>query len=112
VRSGEARVARRERGARGGDSGAGTDAVDHRPGGGSGDDRKPGDDADHHAGGAEAQAAPFVQVDQLERHHRAPAEVVQEDPGLHDPELPGQAERELLDCRRPQYVIVQRSFLL
>jgi hypothetical protein len=51
------------------------------------------------------KAAAVVEVDHLEGEDRAPADVVQEDPDLDDPELAREAERQPLG----EIVIVQRS---
>src|SRR5262249_61488122 len=62
---------------------------------------------DDEARHAKAEAAPVVEVDHLEGQDGAPAEVVEEDPGLDDPELARQAVREAPES----YVTVQRSHL-
>jgi hypothetical protein len=82
-------VAGGERHAGGGGDGAGAEAVDDGTGHGGGDDGKAGDGADDEAGEADAEATDVVQIDDLEWHDAAPAEVVEEDPGFDDP-----------DCRR------------
>src|SRR5262249_16030703 len=71
--------------------GGGAERGARRRGERGGHDRHAGHDADDQARDAEAEAAPVVEVDHLEGQHGAPAEVVEEDPGLDDPELPGQA---------------------
>jgi hypothetical protein len=81
--------------------------VDQRTGERGGHHGETRDDSDDEAGDAEAEASALVEVDDLERHHAAPAEVVQEDPRLDDPEVPRQ-----IDAQEPtEFVIVQWSHL-
>ena len=54
-----------------------------------GHDRGTGQRADDEAGSAKAEPSPVVQVDHFEREHGAPAEGVQEDPDLDEPQLTG-----------------------
>jgi hypothetical protein len=75
------------------------------PGERRGHDCEAGDDADHETRHAEAEAPALVEVDDLERHHAAPAEVVEEDPRLDDPQLPRQLEAH----ESTNFVIVHRS---
>ena len=53
---------------------------------------------DDETGDPEAEAAALVEVDDLERQDGAPAEVVQEDPGLDDPEVGREPEGEPLQA--------------
>jgi hypothetical protein len=94
VRERQPAIARGQRQAGDGCGRAGADPVDHGAGDRCGDDREAGEGADDQAGDPEAEAARIVQVDHLERQDGAPAQVVQEDPDLDDPELAGQAKRE------------------
>src|SRR5581483_9961714 len=96
LRAGQPGEAGSEGDAAGGGRGPGADPVDRQARERGRDDRESGDDADDEA----REAAPVVQVDDLERHHAAPAEVVQEDPELDDAELPRQGAGRLVIVQR------------
>jgi hypothetical protein len=107
LREGESREAGAERHERRRGDRPRAHPVDQRTGEGGGHDGEARDDPDHEAGDAEAETAAVVEVDDLERHHAAPAEVVQEDACLNDPELSRQ-----VDAQEPtDFVIVQSSHL-
>jgi hypothetical protein len=75
--------------------------VDDRAGERRGDNGEAGDAADDEAGDAETEAARLVQVDDFERHQPAPADVVQEEADLDDPQLRGQPVTETAQPTHP-----------
>jgi hypothetical protein len=70
------------------------EAIDDGPGDRCDEHGDAGDQTGDEAGDAEAEAARLVQIDDLERKDRAVPEHAQEDPGLDDPQLARQAQRE------------------
>jgi hypothetical protein len=86
-RKGEPCVAGRECDPRSGGDDTRSEAVDQRPGTRRADDGEPCQRSDDEPGRAQREAAPVVEVDHLERQHGSPAERVQEDPDLDQPEF-------------------------
>src|SRR5262245_11861448 len=94
VRGGQTDVTRRESDACDGRRRTCPDAVDDRACGRRRDDARAGERADDETGDAEREPAPVVQVDDLEREYGAPAECVEEEADLDEPELLGEPQSE------------------